>query len=83
MAENPDVADRLNALNAQERLYELGKLEVKLSTQPKAKPEPKRVSSAPAPLSTPKGSAPAVSKDLYDPTMTTAEWIALRAKRSR
>lgn len=81
LAENPDVADRLNALDATTRVYELGKLEMKLTSQPKAKVEPKRVSNAPAPITTPKGSAPAVSKDLYDPTLTTAEWIALRAKR--
>jgi hypothetical protein len=81
LAENPDVADRLNAMDATSRVYELGKLESKLTSQPKAKVEPKRVSNAPAPITTPKGSAPAVSKDLYDPTLTTAEWIALRAKR--
>ena len=81
LAENPDVADRLNAMDATSRVYELGKLEMKVTTQPKTKTEPKRVSAAPAPLSSTKGSAPAANKDLYDPTLSTAEWIALRAKK--
>lgn len=81
LAENPDVADKLNRLDATSRVYELGKIEARLTTQPKAKAEVKRVSSAPAPLSPVKGSAPAAGKDLYDPTLSTAEWIALRSKR--
>lgn len=81
LAENPDVADKLNRLDATSRVYELGKIEARLTTQPKAKAEVKRVSSAPAPLSPVKGSAPAAGKDLYDPGLTTAEWIALRSKR--
>lgn len=84
LAENPDEADRLNRLDATTRVYELGRLETKLnkstSSQPKA--EVRKVSSAPAPLSPVKGSAP-VAKDLYDPKLSTAEWIALRMKKSR
>jgi len=81
LAENPDVADKLNRLDATSRVYELGKIEARLTTQPKAKAEVKRVSSAPAPLTPVKGAAPQAGKDLYDPTVSTAEWIAMRSKR--
>jgi hypothetical protein len=80
LAENPDVADKLNRLDATTRVYELGKLEMTL-TSPVKKGEVKRVSTAPAPITSPKGSAPGPAKDLYDPTLSTAEWIALRSKR--
>lgn len=84
LAENPDVADKLNRLDATSRVYELGKIEAKLApTQPIVKAEVKRVSSAPAPLTPVKGAAPAAGKDLYDPTVSTAEWIAMRSKSSR
>ena len=82
MAENSDENDRLNRLNATERLYELGKLEMRLTDAPKSKAQPKKVSTAPQPLQPVKGAAP-VSRDLYDPNLTTAEWIALRSKKRR
>jgi hypothetical protein len=82
LAENSDENDRLNRLNATERLYELGKLESRLTDAPKSKAQPKKVSTAPQPLQPVKGAAP-VSKDLYDPNLTTAEWIALRSKKRR
>ena len=82
LAENSDENDRLNRLNATERLYELGKLEMRLTDAPKSKAQPKKVSTAPQPLQPVKGAAP-VSKDLYDPNLTTAEWIALRSKKRR
>jgi hypothetical protein len=81
LAENPDVADKLNRFDATTRLYELGKLEMQLSGITKKAAPAKRVSNAPAPLNPVKGSAPAAPKDLYDPQLTTAEWIALRQKR--
>lgn len=83
LAENPEEADKLNRLDATRRIYELGKLESKLTAQPKKQAEVKKISTAPAPLTPVKGSAPQVSKDLYDPNITTAEWIALRAKKGR
>lgn len=82
LAENSDENDRLNRLNATERLFELGKLEMRLSDAPKSKAQPKKVSTAPQPLQPVKGAAP-VSRDLYDPNLTTAEWIALRSKKRR
>lgn len=81
LAENPDVADKLNRFDATTRLYELGKLEMQLSGITKKAAPAKRVSNAPAPLNPVKGSAPAAPKDLYDSQLTTAEWIALRQKR--
>jgi len=82
LAENADENDRLNRLNATERVFELGKLEMRLSDAPKSKAQSKKVSTAPQPLQPVKGAAP-VSKDLYDPNLTTAEWIALRSKKRR
>ena len=82
LAENSDENDRLNRLNATERVFELGKLEMRLTDAPKSKAQPKKVSTAPQPLQPVKGAAP-VSKDLYDPNLTTAEWIALRSKKRR
>jgi hypothetical protein len=82
LAENAEENDRLNTLDATTRIYELGKLEAKLTaSQSKAKPaEVRKISNAPAPLQPVKGAAPK-QKDLYDPSLTTAEWIALRSKR--
>lgn len=83
LAENPDEADRLNRLDATRRVYELGKLESKLTTSVVKKIETKKVSTAPQPMTPTKGQSPGVSKDLYDPTLTTQEWIALRMKKGR
>lgn len=55
LAKNPDFNDRLNGLSAVRRIAELGKLEDKLS----AKSAPKKVTAAPAKVSTVKGSATA------------------------
>lgn len=83
LAENPDEADRLNRLDATRRVYELGKLESKLTTSVVKKTETKKVSTAPQPMTPTKGQSPGASKDLYDPTLTTQEWIALRMKKGR
>lgn len=80
LAENAEENDRLNTLDAASRIYELGKLEVKLTANKTKPAEVRKVSNAPAPLQPVKGAAPK-AKDLYDPNISTAEWIALRNKR--
>lgn len=83
LAENPDEADRLNRLDATSRVYELGRLETKLTKPTSKQTEVKKVSSAPQPIQPVKGNSPAPSKNLYDPTLTTQEWIALRQQKRR
>jgi hypothetical protein len=79
LAKNPDDMERILALPSHRRLIELGKLEDRLSTR--VVPV-KKVSSAPAPLTTDKGAAVG-KKDINDPKLSQAEYRQARMEQRK
>ena len=77
LAKNTSEVDRIAALAPHRRLVELGKLEAMLQ-QPTRAVETKKVSKAPAPIESVKGTGKVVTKDINDPNLPYAEWVKLR-----
>lgn len=84
MADNPDEVERISKLSERRQAVELGKLEAKLADSP----PPKRVSSAPAPITPLRkpNTRPPIT-DTTDPRaakeLSTAEWIKAEEARMR
>lgn len=80
LAQNPDVAERLNGMTPVQAARELGRLEEKLS-QPKAgaaTPTAKRTTNAPAPITPVRGGSGQFTK--APEAMSDAEWYASQRK---
>jgi len=79
-AKNPKEADRIRALEPRRQVKEIGKLELKLESskeEPKEEPKPKKLSSAPEPI-TPIGGKGAPISDLPSPKDDMATWLKKR-----
>lgn len=80
LAKNPEEFDRINSLPHTACAREFGKLEYRLTPDASddKKPEPKKITKAPAPIS-PVGSKGGKSeKSLNDPNLTQREWERIR-----
>jgi len=73
LAQHLDEADRISRLPPHIGAVQLGRLEAQVST-PKSKP----VTNAPNPPPTLGGGKAVIRKDLNDPEMSQAEWLAMR-----
>lgn len=77
LTENPDEAKRIASLSPARQASEIGKLEAKLT----APPAPKKQSQTPAPITPVGGKSSVVTRDLYDPKISTSDYIELYNKR--
>lgn len=81
LAKNPDEARRISALPPLAAAREMGRLEAKLSAPEESKPEPKKITNAPAPIKPTGGKGGVVEKSIYDPSLSQSEYERLRAKQ--
>jgi hypothetical protein len=79
LGKNPGEAQRFLGLDPITKAVELAKFASKVP----AAPAPKAVSNAPAPITPQVGAGASLEKSIDDPTLSTAEWMALRAKTKK
>lgn len=85
LAKNPKEYERICSLPPLAAARELGKIESKLSSQSKdtKKPETKKTTKAPEPISPVGSKGGVVEKSIDDPNLTQAEYEKLRAKQMK
>lgn len=79
LAKNIPELERISKLSPIQQIKELGKIEARLTSEPVK--EPKKQSTAPAPISPIKAKGATVTKSIYDPNLSQAEYEALRRKQ--
>lgn len=79
LAKNIPELERISKLSPIQQIKELGKIEARLTSEPVK--EPKKQSTAPAPISTIKAKGATVTKSIYDPNLSQKEYEALRRKQ--
>lgn len=83
LAKNREEFERINKLSPLAAARELGKFEAKISKSTEVKPEIKKTTKAPNPI-TPVGSKGGhVDKSIYDESLSQKEYEALRAKQRK
>lgn len=84
LAKNTSEVDRIALLPPHRRLLELGKLEERLSKattqQKEVVPETKKISKAPAPIESVKGSGRVETNDIYA-DLPYEQWVKIRTKK--
>jgi Arc/MetJ-type ribon-helix-helix transcriptional regulator len=82
LAKNPKEFERLAALNPIALAREIGRIESRLTKAAEPpKVEPKKLTQAPKPIDPVGGSKGSVQKSLSDPSLTQAEYEAIRRKQ--
>lgn len=86
LAKNPKELARINALGPLAAAREIGRMEAKLggkeaAEEAKPKPEAKKTTQAPKPVTPIGGKSAPVEKSLYDPTLSQAEYERIRREQ--
>lgn len=82
LAKNPEEAKRIALLSPLAAAREMGKLEARLSTPAKTTKEASKITKAPRPMEpVGKGGKGAISKSIFDPSLSQREYERLRAEQ--
>jgi hypothetical protein len=84
LAKNRELAERISKLPYGQAAKEMGKLEARIaarSSEETKKPEPKKQTQAPAPISPVGSKGGKVTKDITDPNLPYKEYEAIRMKQ--